>query len=603
MAATRPSGIAAPARDAGGAQRDITETLAALAWLGETARALGLALGFSPGALAAAEAFDAVEGESSRAIVEIDGLADETLREAFARFGADLEIDLALVGLDPTLDPITATLRADESPLRALGDFRAAADEIATTQGDSISVNVRLRIGKTTALDLCQRLLTARGGKDVTRQALSACVAFYTEDALRRLLTPRAAGLWRERGLGGDERRQFVALCEGTGYLAGVALEVIGAAGPAPVGWLTLSPQTWRRFCQRAARARTLRANEIAWSGLDLPLMPDHLRVTARMPGLEAVGERLAALRVETAACALASVLDGESQPATLRFAGTRPAALRLDFAVPATVAARLPASSAPLALGASYSLENGADDEADPLVALADWAYRDASPDRLAIARDALGRELPVAAETSLDALRAAAAPALSAARANLTLYLRGAAERYFQLRGAALAAVNDYAAATRKAVTDLTSDVVDNLFKTVGLIAGVVVAGLIAPSASRPVAALACALFIAYVVFIIWYLLRARYARYELERRALMTTLETMSELTRDERRRLRAPAVQASNHFERYYRLTWWVYVALAVAGGVVFLLILTPAWQIVATSAHTSATPTPTVIPVR
>lgn len=561
----------------------VMEPLAALQRMGEAARALGLAFGFSQDALAAAEAFDRLEGDINRTVEEIASAGDAALTEAFTLFGADMELDLALSGLDPSFDPVTAELRAGQAPLRALADFRAAVDAVAATQGDSVSVDLRLRIGKAAALAQAQRLLAARAAQDAPPEAPVACVVFYTEAALRRLLSLGAASRWRERALGGDERRALVALCEGTGYLAGVALEVIGAAGPAPSEWLTLTPQSWRRFAQRVTKARTLRDDESAWSGLDLPFMPDHLRVAARMPGLEAVAERLATLRAAVAACALASDLAPDGRMVMLRFAGIRPATLRLDLATP------------PVAPVSGASQER--DEEPDALIALVDWAYRDASPDRLAIARDALGRELPVAAETTLEGVRAAAAPALSAARANLTLYLRGATERYFQLRGVAQAAINSYADATRKAVTDLTSDVVDNLFKTVGLIAGVIIAGLIEPTASRPVAAFAAALYIAYVVFIMWYLLRARYARYALERRALSATLEAMSELTGDERRKLRAPAAQASAHFERYYRLTWRIYLTLAILGVVVFILILTPLWPVIAPLPAATPTATP------
>lgn len=420
-----------------------------------------------------------------------------------------------------------------------------------------------------------------------------ACVVFYEEAALRRLLAARAAGLWLARGLGGEERRVLVALCEGTGYLAGVALEVIGAAGPAPDEWLTLSPQAWRRFLARVGQARALREEESAWSGLDLPLMPDHLRVIARMPGLEAVAEQLASLRAAVAACALAGDLSADGATALLRFAGTRPATLRLDLSS-ARAAIPLPRDGARRGADSRPAVEQ----DSAPLIALVDWAYRDASPDRLAIARDALGRELPVATDVTLAGVAAAAKPALAAARANLALYLRGSAERYFQARAAAQAAISAYAEATRKAVTDLTSDVVDNLFKTVGLIAGVVIAGLIQPSASRPVATVAAALYTIYVIFIMWYLLRARHARYELERRALYATLEAMSELTRDERRVLRAPAYAASQHFDHYYRLTWRVYLALVVLGVLALVAIQTPLWHALAPLATAASTTSPT-----
>ncbi|MGH2503785.1 MAG: hypothetical protein ACRDID_14845 [Ktedonobacterales bacterium] len=226
-------------------------TLDALRTMGETARALGLALGFSQDALAAAEVFDRVEGESNRAISDISDLDEAPVKTAFTVFGADLELDLALAGLDPALDPVTAELRAGRDPLRALADFRLAAEAVYATQGDSVSVDVRLRVGKNAALALTQRLATARVVGGATSEAPVSCVVFYAEAALRRLLSVRAAPLWRERGLGGAERRALVALCDGTGYLAGVALEVVGAAGPAPSEWLTLSPQAWRRFTAR----------------------------------------------------------------------------------------------------------------------------------------------------------------------------------------------------------------------------------------------------------------------------------------------------------------------------------------------------------------
>lgn len=558
--------------------------------MGESARALGLALGFSQDALAGAESFDRVEGETNRTVAEISDLTGAPVKAAFALFGADLELDLALAGLDPEMDPIFAELRAGRDPMRALTDFRAAAEGVYATQGESVSVDVRLRLGKSAALAQAQRLAPGRAAPGAPPEAAVSCVVFYTEAALRRLLSPRAAPLWRDRGLGGEERRALVALCEGTGYLAGVALEIIGAAGPVPNDWLAVAPQAWRRFLARVGQARALRDGESAWSGLDLPFMPDHLRVVARMPGLEAVAERLAELRAAVAVCALASDLSADGAAALMRFAGTRPAALRLDLASALTLG--------PEDAAAAVNAHPGTEGASEPLVALADWAYRDASPDRLAIARDALGRELPVAADVALATVRAAAGPALAAAQANLALYLRGSAERYFQARSAAQAAISAYADATRKAVTDLTGDVVDNLVKTVGLIAGVVIASLIQPSVSRPVATVAALLYVAYVIFIIVYLLRARHARYVLERQALRANLAAMSELTRDERRMLRAPAEAASALFERYERYTFWIYVALAIAGGVALILIQTPLWPALPAPHATAPTATPT-----
>ena len=81
-------------------------------------------------------------------------------------------------------------------------------------------------------------------------------------------------------------------------------------------------------------------------------------------------------------------------------------------------------------------------------------------------------------------------------------------------------------------------------------------------------------------------WYLLRARYARYTLERKGLDETLAAMSELTQAERDRLRLPARAAETHFERYYRLTCRIYWILAGIGALVFVLLLTPLGHMVA-----------------
>ncbi|HEY7974498.1 MAG TPA: hypothetical protein VID72_04095, partial [Ktedonobacterales bacterium] len=102
-----------------------------------------------------------------------------------------------------------------------------------------------------------------------------------------------------------------------------------------------------------------------------------------------------------------------------------------------------------------------------------------------------------------------------------------------------------------------------------------------LIQPSASFLLAHIAAGLYTLYVVFIVYYLLRARQARYHLERKGLDDTLAAMPELTQAERERLRKPAADAEAHFEQYYRLTRGIYLALIGAGALVFALMFLPA----------------------
>lgn len=590
-----------PARQADAASEslEVAEAFARLRALGEAVQAVGAALGLTADELAASEAFDRVERFIPLAVERVAALDLAAARDWFAALGADLELDLTLEGLDTTFEPVSADLRAEDDPAGALARFQQAAQDVAATQGDSVSVGARLRIGKAQAQRLArqalaQRRLTLGEGAAAPELAL----VFYCAAACERLLTLRAAPEWERRGLGGAEARLCVALCDAAGYLAGPALEVIGVASASSASlvaalaaadgavkdavgeWLPMSRAAWRRFAERAATERRLRAAESAWSGVPLTLTPDHLRVAPREPraasaqdgqedaervgelvGLGRIAARLQTLRAQVAACALASHVERSEQAGMLaRFAGARPAV--------AQVAA---------------SGDELTDTSAQAIIALAEWAYRGASPDTLAIARQALAETLPAGATLTLTQLGDAAGPALDAARANLAIYLRGATERYFQLRATAQQTVNGFAEATRTAVASLTSDVTDNLFRTVGLIVGVLIAWLIQPSASLTLVKIAAALYTAYVVFIMLYLLRARQARYRMERNGLDDTLAAMSELTPTERERIRKPARAAEAHFERYYRLTRAMYLVLAVAGGLFFLLMFTPLGQ--------------------
>jgi len=546
--------------------RAADRALARLRLLGETTRAIGAALGLAPDELATREAFDRIGRDATLSVEQVAELSEGAMRQWFDTLGADLELDLALEGLDPTLEPVRAELRAADDPAGALAIFQAEALAVAETQGDAVSVSAQLRIGKRQAQSVAETALAERRAAHAgAALAPETALVFYSAAACERILTLRAAPQWRERGLGADETRLCVVICDSVGVLAGPALEILGAASAdAPGEWLPVSRAAWRRFVERAAAARRLRDVESAWSGFALALLPDHLRVMPRALGLERIAGRLQALRAQVAACALASHVEraddgGQQGDLTLRFAGARPAVARLASAVAPGDLEALPR---------------------DALIELADWAYRDASPDKLAIARQALAETLTAGATLTLAQFCVAAAPALDVARANFAIYLRGATERYFQLRASAQQTVSGFADATRAAVASLTSDVTDNLYRTVGLIVGVAIAWLIQPSASLILAQVAAALYTLYVAFIVGYLLRARHDRFRLERKGLDDTLAAMSELTPAERARLRAPAHDAEAYFETYYRWTRIMYLVVAGLGIVVFVLLLTP-----------------------
>lgn len=541
---------------------------------------IGAALGLTPEELAAAESLDRLEIELARDLVWLTTLDEQHVTAWFVALGGDLEIDLRLAGLDSQAPAPLAALRAGRDPAGTLARFTTDAAATADAQGNELVVDMRLSVAKTRAVAAAVALLDNRAEYFGTPEmrARTTVAVFFSAAACARLLSFAAILDWERFGLARADGRAVVVVCDRAGYLAGLALELVGAREAEPIRWLDVSRAAWRQFQERAAHTRALRAEESQWAEAPHVLTPAHLRVESRAAGLEPLAEALDATRAALAAAYLASsVHPAENGDLALRFAGARPATCRI-----------------------SHRRVNENDDDSaaythHALARFAAWAYDNASADTLAIARECLARELPPGGAVTLAEVEHAAAPALEAAKANFTLYLRGNSDRYFAVRERALDAVSTYAAGVRKAVSDLTGDVVDNVYRTVGLLVGVVVAALLQPALALPVQRLAAVLYVAYLAFIFLFLLRAREERFQLESAEVRARLDAMPELGATERTQLHAQAAGADAHFTRYLSLARLIYAALALAGALYFLLLWTPL------APHLPLAPPPTATP--
>lgn len=529
--------------------------LAQLHHLYEVIADAGAALNMSPARLAEGEALERLEVVVRLSVAQLAQCDGARAQRWFAALADDLALDLRLDGLDPDMPAVAAFLRANADPAGALQAFQAAAHSAAETQGDAISVEARLSVGKARALALAQAIMMERPG--VAAPAMVA--VFYTAAAWNQLIGLASISYLEQSGLMRADGRTAVLLCDAPGYLAGAALECVGAASPHTPDWLAVSPAAFRQFVSRAQASRRLLAEEGGWPDAPHSVTAEMLRLVARAPGLEATAARLALLRAELAATTLASVVQGRlADGLSLRFAGVRPATCTL----PATGDDALPSAAG------------------EALARLADWATRRGTIDTLIIARECLARELPPGHVISLAEVARAAVDAMEAAKANFTLFVRGQTDRYFAARQTAQNAVADYAETMRKAVSDLTSDVVDNVYRTVGVLAAVVIVGLIQPAISPLLALLAAILYSCYIAFVIAFLLRARDDHFALEQQALSTRLAEMTELTTTERQRLREPATASDAYYRRYMARTRGIYLALLALGGlfaIVFAII--------------------------
>jgi hypothetical protein len=252
------------------------------------------------------------------------------------------------------------------------------------------------------------------------------------------------------------------------------------------------------------------------------------------------------------------------------------PAGFRGPLAATAILPAsrRLPGAQKSSGSASEYSTD------ANPLARLAGWAYRDASSEKLAIARECLARELPAGESVSLATLARASGPALESAKANFVLYVRRNIEQYFRIRQSAQDAVAAYSATVGASVADLTGELVGNLYRTVGVLAAALLAGLLQPSVSLGVLRLATAIYALYMAFLLAVTLRATRDRFHLERDALADRLAAMPELSASERARLSVPAQAADAHFRHYFALSLGIYATLCLLSLLLFALLWTP-----------------------
>jgi hypothetical protein len=478
----------------------------------------------------------------------------------FLLFQDDLDLDLRLDGLDPDAEPVNVALRADGQAETRLREFLRRAKAVAATQGDDVVVDMRLTARKTHAQAASRELLATRPEYAGTAEALAhtQVAVYYQTAAWNATIALRSIAAWERDGWFQSDGRVLVLVCDASGYLAGIALEVIGAQAEGEPDWLVFSRAAWREFQAREQRIRQLRAEESSWPDAPGAVTFDTLRAQERGPGLDETARRFTALREALAAAYLASVVAVEpDERLNLHFAGARPATCALE---------RGPAAG-----------EIAHDEE---LARLAGWAYHGGASEALIIARECLARELKPGAAHSLAEVAQAAGPALEAAKANLTLYVRRNIDQYFRLRETAQEAVAAYSDSVRKAVSDLTGTIVDDAYRIVGVLAAAVIAGIVQPDLTLFALRVATALFVLYIAFMLGVVLRARWERFTLEKQALRERLDGMPELTESERAQIQRPSVESDAYFARYYHWSFWIYLTLGVLAALAFLLLWTP-----------------------
>lgn len=514
--------------------------------------------------LSAAEALDHIEKNIRIPATTLLDRNPSAIDDWYVLFGSDLQLDLTVVGSNPHASYPSISIRAGSDASDSFGGFITSLGSLISQGDDDLEIDLRICVGKGQFLTAANELLevrhrTAPSSED---EAPLAARVFFLTSAWERWLTAQGLADWENRNLINAASRTLLVLGDAEGYVAGDALEVLGAATPTfeDAQWLRCSQSAWNRFRELAQQTVLLRETESSWANAFSVLTPNHLELKNRISGLEMIHGRLMYLQAVLAAAYLASSVQANNGQLVARYAGTRPCSCIIT------------------------RNDGGRNDGrfADhALASLAAWAYELGSPDKLAIARECLALELPAGEQVTLSALDIAAKRALHAAGANFTLYLRRNTERYFQLRQQALDAVQSYVSSIRKSVNDLTHDVVDNVFRVGGLLVGTIVAGILQPAISVNVQRFAAVVLVAYTAFVLMYFMRTMNQRRSLDSQDLDSCLKLISELTEDERTDLKAPVERASADFDKQFELARKVYIGLCIVEVLYFILLCTPA----------------------
>jgi hypothetical protein len=242
--------------------------------------------------------------------------------------------------------------------------------------------------------------------------------------------------------------------------------------------------------CQKVSAALNFRNEESNWEIVTSKVTPYHLYIERTGFERNDMLETIARFRDRLAVAYLADHVKVDDGRLTCQFRGHK----RVWIPLP------------PLNEG----------DAAIPIYKLFTWAYENTSSDKLEIMRQIISLQLEHNTTDNYTILRERAADMLGAAKSNFQIYLRRSVEMYFDKRLKVSEFIQKFSEETGASVSALTSELINNLYKTVGLILAVIIAALVDPKQTPPVVYWTSLLYLIYIGFIFSYLLPAAYFRF---------------------------------------------------------------------------------------
>lgn len=148
-------------------------------------------------------------------------------------------------------------------------------------------------------------------------------------------------------------------------------------------------------------------------------------------------------------------------------------------------------------------------------LFKLYSWSYDNFSSDKLEMVRQVVALQLTDNPDSNFTTLNSKASDILEIAKSNFQLYLRRGVEQYFDKRLKVSEFLQKFSEDVGKSITDLTNELIGNLYKTLGIIAADVLAIIIRPDLLIWVVGLTALAYFVYMLVIIVSLFFSNYWR----------------------------------------------------------------------------------------
>lgn len=160
-------------------------------------------------------------------------------------------------------------------------------------------------------------------------------------------------------------------------------------------------------------------------------------------------------------------------------------------------------------------------------------WSYENSKSDKINIVRQIISISLSDDPEKNYLLFLAKAFDILKASKNNFQFYLRTNVEKYFSTRQSAIEFLQKFSKDTNEAVSKITSDLVSDLYKVIGIVIADVIAILIDPHYFPIVIHWTALLYCAYICLTLVYSLSFRYISYLYSIKTLSINLGELSKI----------------------------------------------------------------------